>query len=176
MRVAVEDLRRVVREARELGGRVVLGGHSLGGTITTAYATWDFDGRAGARDLAGIVFMDGASRTEPVTPDAARQSLMRARRRLALAVDQRHPGAAGRALQHRRVAGWPSSAPHEPSILQTWPLLPAFLKAPVRVTNEAGYGFALDSETSPRASRWCRSTAAGWPTRATRARGTATAS
>ena len=27
------------------GGKVVLGGHSLGGSITTAYATWDFDGQ-----------------------------------------------------------------------------------------------------------------------------------
>ena len=148
MRVAVEDLRRVVREARERGGRVVLGGHSLGGTITTAYATWDFDGRAGARDLAGIVLMDGASRTEPVTPDAARQSLMQlAAGTPWLSISGIPAPLAG--LFNTVGSGLAKLAPQEPSILQTWPLLPAFLNAPVRVTNEAGYGFALDSETSP---------------------------
>jgi hypothetical protein len=148
MRVTVEDLRRVVREARELGGRVVLGGHSLGGTITTAYATWDFDGRAGARDLAGIVLLDGASRTEPVTPDAARQSLMQlAAGSPWLSISGIPAPLAG--LFNTVGSGLAKLAPQEPSILQTWPLLPAFLQAPVRVTNEAGYGFALDSETSP---------------------------
>src|SRR4051794_17483671 len=36
MRTAVEDLRRVVRRASARGGKVALGGHSLGGTIATA--------------------------------------------------------------------------------------------------------------------------------------------
>ena len=53
MRVEIEDLRRVVKEAKQRGGRVVLGGHSLGGSITTAYATWDFNGKPGASDLRG---------------------------------------------------------------------------------------------------------------------------
>src|SRR4051794_14613122 len=61
MNVAVEDLRRVVRRAEKLGGKVVVGGHSLGGTITTAYATWDFHGRVGADGLAGLVYIDGGS-------------------------------------------------------------------------------------------------------------------
>ena len=39
----------------------MLGGHSLGGAVVTAYATWDFDGVAGARDLAGLVYIDGGS-------------------------------------------------------------------------------------------------------------------
>jgi pimeloyl-ACP methyl ester carboxylesterase len=47
MRVAVEDVARVVRAARAGGRHVVLGGHSLGGWIATAYAAWDFGGRAG---------------------------------------------------------------------------------------------------------------------------------
>src|SRR4051794_27473971 len=57
MRVAMQDLRRVVRSARRGGRTVVLGGHSLGGSLTAAYATWDFGGRPGARDLAGLVFI-----------------------------------------------------------------------------------------------------------------------
>ena len=53
MRVAVEDLRRVIEEARAGSREVVLGGHSLGGSIATAYATWDFNGQPGADDLSG---------------------------------------------------------------------------------------------------------------------------
>src|SRR3982750_743950 len=49
MNTQIEDLRRVVRRAERRGGKVVVGGHSLGGTITSAYATWDFHGRPGAQ-------------------------------------------------------------------------------------------------------------------------------
>ena len=49
--VEIEDLRRVVKAAQEAGGKVVVGGHSLGGSITTAYATWDFNGKPGAKGL-----------------------------------------------------------------------------------------------------------------------------
>ena len=75
MRVEIEDLRRVVRAARARGGKIVMGGHSLGGTITSAYATWDFEGRPGARDLSGLVFIDGGSSPAPVTPEQAQASL-----------------------------------------------------------------------------------------------------
>ena len=67
MRVEIEDLRRVVKAAERTGRRVVLGGHSLGGTITTAYATWNFGGRPGARGLTGLVFIDGGSGPTPIT-------------------------------------------------------------------------------------------------------------
>ena len=49
MHVEIEDLRRVVKSAQRVGDHVVVGGHSLGGSITTAYATWDFDGKPGGR-------------------------------------------------------------------------------------------------------------------------------
>ena len=49
MNVAVQDLHTVIGAARKLGGKVVLGGHSLGGTVVTAYATWDFNGQARSR-------------------------------------------------------------------------------------------------------------------------------
>src|SRR5262249_16524402 len=76
MRVEIEDLRRVVLLARKHGRRVVVGGHSLGGSITTAYATWDFDGEAGAKGLAGLVFIDGGSNPIPVAPDSATGALL----------------------------------------------------------------------------------------------------
>ena len=41
--------------ARELAGR----GHSWGAPTALAYAAWDFDGRAGYRDLSGPVLIDG---------------------------------------------------------------------------------------------------------------------
>ena len=52
LRVALADLRRVVVAARAGGRRrVILGGHSIGAATALAYASWDFDGRAG-RDVS----------------------------------------------------------------------------------------------------------------------------
>src|SRR5689334_20479844 len=67
LRVEINDLRRVVLRAKRLGGKVVVGGHSLGGSITTAYATWDFHGKPGAAGLSGLAFIDGASSPAPIT-------------------------------------------------------------------------------------------------------------
>ncbi|KAB2856592.1 MAG: alpha/beta fold hydrolase, partial [Bauldia sp.] len=75
MNVEVQDLHRVVRLAGRHGRNVAMGGHSLGGTITTAYATWDFKGRAGADDLSGLVLIDGASRTTAISPEDAESAL-----------------------------------------------------------------------------------------------------
>ncbi len=87
MNVAVQDLHEVIESARQLGGRVVLGGHSLGGSVVTAYATWDFNGHAGASDLAGLVYIDGGSTPSPVSAAQATQDAPGARRprRLSLA-------------------------------------------------------------------------------------------
>ena len=37
----------------------MLGGHSLGGSLTVAYAAWDFNGRPGYKDIVGMVGIDG---------------------------------------------------------------------------------------------------------------------
>ena len=148
MRVEIEDLRRVVTAAKRRGGRVVLGGHSLGGTITTAYATWDFDGKPGARDLAGLVFIDGGSSPTPVTPEQAMASLQ--------ALQSGSPWLSFGGIP-APFAGLFNAAgstgalidPDSPSIGQAWPLLPSYLKPPIRVTNLAQYGYALDNDTSP---------------------------
>jgi hypothetical protein len=148
MRVEIEDLRRVVRAARARGGKIVMGGHSLGGTITSAYATWDFEGRPGARDLSGLVFIDGGSSPAPVTPEQARASLAEL-------------GAGSPWLSFGGIpapyAGLFNAAgslgaildPDAPSLGQSFTALPANLKPPVPVTNLAQYGYALDTETSP---------------------------
>src|SRR3984885_12876450 len=75
MAVAVGDLHRVIERARSLGGRVVLGGHSLGGGVVTAYATWDFAGTPGADQLNGLVYIDGGSVGTAESAAAARAAL-----------------------------------------------------------------------------------------------------
>jgi pimeloyl-ACP methyl ester carboxylesterase len=74
MQLAVGDLHTVIGAARKLGGKVVLGGHSLGGSVVTAYATWNFHDRAGADQLAGLVYIDGAS-GPPITAPTATDEL-----------------------------------------------------------------------------------------------------
>jgi hypothetical protein len=148
MRVEIEDLRRVVTAARKGGRRVVLGGHSLGGSIVTAYATWDFAGRPGVSDLAGLVYIDGGSSPKPVTPAQAMRSLHD--------LQQASPWLSfgGIAAPFAGLFNAVGSTtvhlePDAPSTLQTWPLLPANLKPPVPATNVGAYGFALDTATSP---------------------------
>jgi pimeloyl-ACP methyl ester carboxylesterase len=148
MRVEVEDIRRVVKEAKKLGGRVAMGGHSLGGSITTAYATWDFHGKPGASDLWGLVYIDGGSSPAPVTPDAARASLQT----LSTSTPWLTFGGIPAPLAGLfNTSGSLSvlTAPDDTSIGWAWPALPANLKPPVEPTNEAQYGYALDVETSP---------------------------
>src|SRR6266550_6052052 len=148
MRVEIEDLRRVVEAAKRRGGRVVLGGHSLGGSITSAYATWDFDGEPGARDLSGLVFIDGGSSPTPASPDQANMQLQ--------ALQNGSPWlsfggipAPYAGLFNATGSTGVKIAPNDPSLGYAWPALPANLKPPVPPTNEAQYGYALDVKTSP---------------------------
>jgi pimeloyl-ACP methyl ester carboxylesterase len=148
MRVAVEDLRRVIEEARAQSREVVLGGHSLGGSITTAYATWDFDGHAGAEDLSGLVFIDGGSGPPSLTADEATQTLQSFQSASPwLTFGGIAPPYAG--LFNVVGSTLAKLEPNSRSILQGFPFVPAGLRAPVIVTNEAGYGYSLDTETSP---------------------------
>ena len=80
MNTEIQDLRVVVKAAARKGRNVAMGGHSLGGSIATAYATWDFNGRPGGKDLSGLVLIDGASSPTPVTADQASTSLATCRR------------------------------------------------------------------------------------------------
>jgi pimeloyl-ACP methyl ester carboxylesterase len=148
MQVEIEDLRRVVGKAAKLGGKVVVGGHSLGGSITTAYATWDFNGEPGARGLGGLVYIDGASRTTPISVDDANESLAD--------LDAGSPWlsfggipAPFAGLFNVVASTGVHLDPNGIGALQDWPLLPANLNPPVPTTNVAAYGYALDTETSP---------------------------
>ena len=150
MNVAVQDLHVVIDAAKKLGGRVVLGGHSLGGSVVTAYATWNFGGRAGAADLAGLVYIDGASGPTPVSTQTATQDLR--------ALDA--PGASpwlsfgGISAPYAGLFEATGSAsalrdPNSPSLGQASGLLPSDIVPPVPVTNLGQYGYALDPATSP---------------------------
>jgi pimeloyl-ACP methyl ester carboxylesterase len=148
MRVEVEDLRRVVRAAAKGGRRVVLGGHSLGGSITTAYATWDFGGRAGGRGLSGLVYIDGGSTPVPIGEDEAKTSLQQLQGSTPWFAFGGVPTPfAG--LLNSVGSELARIAPKRRSLLEHFSLLPANLRPPAPATNEAGYGYAVDSATSP---------------------------
>src|SRR5690349_19845682 len=142
MNTEINDLRVVVKAAARKGRNVVMGGHSLGGSITTAYATWDFNGRPGGRDLSGLVLIDGASSPTPVSADQAQTSLNN------LQTSSPWLAFGGIPAPFAGLFGTVGSSltkadPNSPSILATWPLLPASLKGPpgVNPTNEAAFGF-----------------------------------
>jgi hypothetical protein len=149
MGVAVRDLRKVIRAARRGGNRVVLGGHSLGGTIAMAYATWDFHGRAGARDLAGLLLIDGGTFGPPPTRAEARTGIadLRSGSPFLDVVGLGIPWSAG--VFNLVGATAARLQPDAPAVLTGWPGLPRDLVPPVPVTNAGGYGYALDHDTSP---------------------------
>ncbi len=151
MNVAVQDLHVVIGAAKKLGGKVVLGGHSLGGSVVTAYATWDFDGHAGADDLAGLVYIDGGSGTHAGERPGRDPDAADARR-----ADAPAPGSPS--------AGSPRPTPgssRPPARPRHWltrtrrrwgrasGLLPPSIVPPVPVTNVGQYGYALNAATSP---------------------------
>ncbi|HMJ96289.1 MAG TPA: hypothetical protein VK486_10570 [Thermoleophilaceae bacterium] len=149
MRVEIEDLRRVVRSAQRVGDHVVVGGHSLGGSITSAYATWNFGGKPGARGLSGLVFIDGGSSPTPISRDAAVKALKDFASAPSPWLTFGGIPAPYTGLFNFTGASGVIMDPDSPSIGQAWPLLPANLKPPVPVTNAGQYGYALDTETSP---------------------------
>ncbi len=150
MNVAVQDLHVVITAAKKLGGKVVLGGHSLGGSVVTAYATWDFGGHAGADDLAGLVYIDGGSTSTPVSAQKATQELQ------SLDVPSANPwlsfgGIVAPYAGLFEATGAASALldPNAPSLGQTSGLLPADIVPSVRVTNLGQYGYTLNASTSP---------------------------
>ncbi|MDO8184890.1 hypothetical protein Q7L71_04825, partial [Conexibacter sp. CPCC 205706] len=158
LKVAIDDLHAVVEEARRAPGRgararrVILGGHSLGGSVAGIYAAWEFDGRAGASDLAGIVEIDGGAGG---LRDGALASAADARAALARMAGRPFTDLLGLGLPWIAGAFGELSAlaahvePTAPSIGQTFPLLPAAFRAPFPVTNRGQLGYAFDAKTSP---------------------------
>lgn len=162
MNVAVEDLHTVIEAAKALGGKVVLGGHSLGGSVVTAYATWDFGGKPGAEGLSGLVYDDGGSSPIPVSKEEAENELT--------ALSHKSPwlafgGISAPDLGLFSMLGSTATVefPEEASLTQNFPFLPEDLKPTepagcklsepgcklIPVTNEAQFGFDVNVGTSP---------------------------
>jgi pimeloyl-ACP methyl ester carboxylesterase len=150
MNTEIQDLNAIVRAADRRGNNVAMGGHSLGGSIATAYATWDFNGRPGGNHLSGLVLIDGASSPTAVTPDQAQTSLANLQTSTPWLSFGGIPaplaglfGTVGSAAA--------KAAPNSLSVFQGWPLLPSNLQPPpgVNPTNEAGFGLSTDVKTSP---------------------------
>lgn len=148
LNVAMHDLRTVVRAAKRLGGKVVLSGHSLGGGLVTAYATWSFGGRPGADDLDGLVFDDGASFRGAVSAAKAKSDLS------ALDAPNKSPWGGVSASFPPPLIGLFSTAgglaavlaPNQPSLGVG--ILPASLKPPVPLSNLALFAYNTNVSTS----------------------------
>src|SRR4051795_117036 len=151
LRVQLEDVKRVVDRARAGGRRVILGGHSLGASVAVAYASWDFAGRAGYRDLDGLVLIDGGLRGSFDSADLAQ-----AKTRLTAIRKQPFLDLLGLGLPW--VTGVLAEAgavltlkePAAPSAAQAFGLLPAQFKPPIPATNRGLFGYAFDASTSPK--------------------------
>jgi pimeloyl-ACP methyl ester carboxylesterase len=154
MNTEVNDLRVVAKVAARKGRYVAMGGHSLGGSIATAYATWDFNGRPGGRDLSGLVLIDGASSPTPVSPEQAQTNLNN------LQTSSPWLSFGGIPAPLAGLFGTVGSAaakvsPNTLSEFVGWPLLPSNLMPPggIMPANEGGFGFATDTATSPSSLR-----------------------
>src|SRR4051794_32478720 len=153
MGVALNDAHAVVELARNHGRRqVVLGGHSLGASLTAAYAAWDFNGRPGYKDLAGLVLIDGGllgsfdaydlPHVKHAISDLQTSSPFLDLLGLGI------PAAAGLSTE---IGGlYAEKAPTaSATTLQSYPLLPAQFDPPFPVTNRALLGYAFDRDSSP---------------------------
>jgi pimeloyl-ACP methyl ester carboxylesterase len=155
MAVALNDARAVVLRARAHGRRqVVLGGHSLGASLAVAYAAWDFNGRPGYRDLAGLVLIDGGllgsfdaydlGQSQQAVADLQTSNPF---------LDLLGVGLPEAAGLFAEVGGlYAEQAPTaSATTLQSYPLLPPEFNPPFPVTNRALFGYAFDRDTSPAA-------------------------
>jgi hypothetical protein len=151
LRVAVGDLHTVIGAARRLGGKVVLGGHSLGGGVTTAYATWNFGGRPGADQLAGLIYIDGGS-FGPAESAAAARAALKGLNVTSISPWQTFGGIPSPLAGVYNATGSTAALlyPNQRSLGQASGLLNGLGLTPsVPVNNLGQYGFALNVGTSP---------------------------
>jgi hypothetical protein len=158
--VAMGDLHNVIELARNGGKRtVILGGHSLGGAEAAIYPVWDFDGRGGYQDIAGIVGIDGDAglasgfggppTTSAPEAQAALAKLQGARSPWLDLLGFGLPWITGPFAELGALAAL--EQPQAESVNQKFPLLPAELKPSFPATNQGLLGYAFDASTSPAA-------------------------
>ena len=145
------DLRAVVRAAKRGGRRVILGGHSLGGSVASIYATWDFGGRPGFRDLDGLVLIDGG----PFETFERVQTTTNLNRRLRELEKSPFGDAVGLGLPWAQgifshIGGlFAMKDPTGVSPFWNYELLPAKFRTPFPSTNRALLAHVFDLDTTP---------------------------
>ena len=153
MAVALNDARAVVLRARAHGRRqVVLGGHSLGASLTTAYAAWDFNGHPGYKDLSGLVLIDGGLLGSFDAYDLAQaQQAVADLQTSDPFLDLLGIGIPEAAGLFAEIGGLYAKKDPTASAttLQSYPLLPPQFNPPFPVTNRGLLGYAFDRDTSP---------------------------
>jgi pimeloyl-ACP methyl ester carboxylesterase len=153
MSVALNDARAVVLKARAHGRRqVALGGHSLGASLTVAYAAWDFNGRPGYKDLRGLVLIDGGLLRSFDAYDLAQaQQAIADLQKSDPFFDLLDIGIPEAAGIFAEIGGlYAEKAPTaSAAALQSFLLLPPQFNPPFTVTNRALLGNAFDRDTSP---------------------------
>ena len=152
MKTALDDARKVVRAAGRGGREVILGGHSLGASLTAAYAAWDFHGKPGFKDVDGLVLIDGGLLGSFDAYDLAQAQEQIANLQTSNPFqDLFGNGIAESAGLFAEIGGiYARLAPTESAAaLQAFPFLPDAYKPPVTVTNRALFGFDFDRDTSP---------------------------
>ncbi|HEX8120583.1 MAG TPA: hypothetical protein VF549_04875 [Solirubrobacteraceae bacterium] len=148
----IGDLRKVILAARRGGRRVILGGHSLGASMTAIYGTWDFKGRRGYDDVDGLMLIDGGALGTFDDED----TVAAVRKRIRELRDQPFADVVGLGLPWAQgvfagIGGlFAVKAPTERSPFVDDPLLPKMFKPDLQVTNRALLGYAFDQSTSPR--------------------------
>ena len=152
METALEDARKVVKAAAKGGRQVILGGHSLGASLTAAYAAWDFNGKPGYKDVDGLVLIDGG-----LLGSFDAYDLAQAQEQIA-ALETSNPfldllgiGVPEGAGLFAEVGGIYARLDPMASATatQNFPLLPDSFKPSVPATNRALLGHAFDRDTSP---------------------------
>jgi pimeloyl-ACP methyl ester carboxylesterase len=155
METALNDARAVVLQARGRGRSrrsVALGGHSLGASLTAAYASWDFNGTPGYQDIDGMVLIDGGlmGSFDSYDVNAAQKAITELSTSSPFA-DLLGAGIPEVAGLFGEIGGiFALKAPHESAkILQDFLLLPRAFNPPYEVTNQALLGYAFDRDSSP---------------------------
>ena len=136
---------------------MILGGHSLGASLTAAYAAWDFNGKPGFKDVDGLVLIDGGLLGSFDAYDLAQAQEQIADLQTSNPfIDLFGNGIPESAGLFAEVGGiYARSAPTASAATRcrTFPFLPDAYKPPVPVTNRALFGYDFDRDTSPRGAR-----------------------
>jgi hypothetical protein len=136
-----------------LDSSVVVGGHSLGGTITSAYPPGTFGGKPGARWALGLVLHRRRQQPRADLEGGRRAAARRPERRIAVAELRRHRRPVTRGSSTPPGSLGELTDPDSPSLGQAFPGPPANLKPPMPVTTRGSTATRSDTETSPPRSR-----------------------